>query len=342
MSGGVDSTATALLLREDYEIHGFFMQLAQPDLEQQKQRIEDIARRLEIPLTIIDLSRQFERYVLDYFSSTYHQGRTPNPCMVCNRTIKFGLFMDAILERGMEYMATGHYARIDHSGGTPRLLKGRDKRKDQSYFLARLSLKQLQRVLFPLGEMEKEATYRFVEEKGFDHFRGQESQDVCFLEESSVGSFLLEREGKKLISEGDIVSKDGTVLGRHRGLCHYTIGQRKGLGISDTSPWYVTDLDSETNRVIIGKPEDLEQDTLIIDNFHQLTEEKIAPDQDYFVKIRYRHQAQKARIVQLDKDIRQIKFAARQRAITPGQFAVIYDQDQVIASGEIIKKITKT
>ncbi len=170
MSGGVDSTACALLLRDQYQVEGFFMHLAQPNFAIQEERVQSIAARLGIPLQVIDLRRPFAEKVLDYFSDSYFGGLTPNPCVICNREIKFGLFMDAILSAGMTTMATGHYARIEKTGNTYRLFKGIDPKKDQSYFLSRLTQEQLAKIMFPLGDRTKESTYRFVEEHGFDRF----------------------------------------------------------------------------------------------------------------------------------------------------------------------------
>ncbi len=170
LSGGVDSTASALLLREHYQVKGFFMQLAQPNFAAQKAQVEKIARKLDIPLQIIDLQHQFDQKVLEYFTANYYRGLTPNPCVICNREIKFGLFMDAILGAGMDKMATGHYARIEKADNIYHLHCGEDPKKDQSYFLSRLNQHQLARVIFPLGHQAKEETYRFVEEYGFNNF----------------------------------------------------------------------------------------------------------------------------------------------------------------------------
>jgi tRNA-specific 2-thiouridylase len=332
MSGGVDSTACALLLLQHHDVHGFFMRLAGPDLDKQEQRARTVANQLGIDLQIIDLSREFSTTILHYFTTTYQQGLTPNPCMICNHTIKFGIFMDAILASGMDAMATGHYARIEKDGDTYQLYKGSDKTKDQSYFLARLDHCQLSRSLFPLGEHQKKEAYQLVEEHGFSDFRGQESQDICFLESTPVGQFLSERI-PQAEQTGRIVTREGQDLGVHQGLFHYTIGQRRGLGIADISPWYVTALEPETNTVIIGKEEDLYRDTLLIHQPHWLQ----APDEEqtYQIKIRYRHQGADARIKRIDDRHWEIHFKTPQRAITPGQFAVIYDNDRVLGCGEI-------
>ncbi len=334
MSGGVDSTACALLLREKYDVHAFFMKLSQPELDLQIKHIKKITDCCDIPLQIIDLQEDFERTVLHYFSTTYRNGRTPNPCMICNRAIKFGLFLDAILAKGMSRVATGHYAKIIDDKGCLLLQQGDDKRKDQSYFLARLSQKQLAQVEFPLGEMTKENVYDFVEEHGFTEFRGQESQDVCFLGTESIGHFLETRSSGPAQS-GEIVSTDGQVLGSHNGIYNYTIGQRRGLGIAAATPLYVIRIDAENNRIIAGKNEELFQDSIEIDDTLWNCDRYPSPDHTYRVRIRYGHQAQEARITPITDTRFHVIFKEKQRAVTPGQFAVIYDQELVIGSGEI-------
>lgn len=334
MSGGVDSTSCALMLKEHYSVTGFFMQLAQPDLPQQLQRVHEIAKRIGIPLKIIDLSEQFTIRVLNYFSSSYFSGLTPNPCMVCNNEIKFGLFLEAMLDAGMDKIATGHYARIKEENGAFHLLQGKDDKKDQSYFLARLDQNQLSRILFPLGEMEKTEVYRYIEKAGFTTFRGKESQDVCFLANEGVGEFLRTKfphKGKP----GVLKSNKGKILGSHQGLHHYTIGQRRGLGISDETPYYVIKLDSTDNSVIVGKNKDLMQDSITINNINWLLGSPPDMKNTYTVRIRYSHKGSPARLRKVDNSHCQLIFETQQRAITPGQFAVIYSNDEVLGSGEI-------
>jgi tRNA-uridine 2-sulfurtransferase len=337
MSGGVDSTACGLLLRQDYEVQGFFMRLAGPDLPiqtDQEQRARHIAGQLGIDLHVIDLSREFAATILHYFTTTYQQGRTPNPCMLCNHAIKFGLFLDAILAQGMEGMATGHYARIAQQGNIFQLYQGIDRAKDQSYFLARLNQQQLRHSLFPLGERNKEEVYQLVEEHGFTDFRGQESQDVCFLGDTPISEFLSTRI-PQAEQAGDIINSEGRVLGKHQGLFHYTIGQRRGLGLADPTPWYVTGLAPQSRSVIVGKEADLYRDTMVIRRPHWLTGQTPEAGQTYQVKIRYRHQGVDAKIRKRDEEYWEIEFVTPQRAITPGQFGVIYEDDRVIGCGEI-------
>lgn len=334
MSGGVDSTSCALILQKEYDVNGFFMELAQPDIDKQKRQVQDVADRIGIKLISIDLRQKFQNKVLDYFTDSYFAGRTPNPCMICNREIKFGLFMDAIIAAGMDLVATGHYARVKKQNGLFHLYKGVDPTKDQSYFLAKLSQSQLSRVLFPLGEQNKEETYQFIEKKGFPHFRGQESQDVCFYKNKT--SDFLETINTNKPGSGDIVTADGRVLGSHNGLFRYTIGQRRGLGISDATPWYVTRLDGETNQVIVGKNDDLLDDTIEIKKIDWISGSEPDFSREYQVKIRYSHSGSTATLTKIGDNRCKISFAKQQRAITPGQFAVIYLDDEVIGSGEII------
>lgn len=334
MSGGVDSTACAILLREHYQIEGFFMQLAQPNFQDQKERVTSIADKLGIPLQVIDLQQEFEKKVLDYFSGSYFQGRTPNPCVICNKEIKFGLFMDAILGAGMDEMATGHYARIEKKNTIYRLYSGDDPKKDQSYFLSRLSQKQLAKIIFPLGEQTKENTYRFVEQHGFDDFQGLESQDVCFLENREIGNYLDTRSTAKSVA-GPIVSTSGKILGTHNGLFRYTIGQRKGLGISSEAPLYVVGLNEKSNSVIVGSNEELFKNQIQLQNLHWLAGAPPDITKEYKVRIRYSHRGSLARLLLHDHDRGELTFLEPQRAVTPGQFAVVYNDTELLGSGVI-------
>ena len=335
MSGGVDSTCTAIMLKEKYNVTGFFMQLAQPDLPQQIEQVSRIAERLDIPLKIIDLNNYFDDEVLSYFCSTYFNGLTPNPCIICNQRIKFGLFLNRMLDAGMTKVATGHYARIEKDGNSYQLLKGIDMNKDQSYFLSRLDQSQLAKVLFPLGNLTKVEIYDFAQRHGFHGFKGKESQDVCFLADTSVADFL-KSNLPNAAQSGDIVDTEGRILGSHSGIFNYTIGQRRGLGIPDASPYYVIALDPQENRVIIGKEKDLFADKITIDHCHWISGNPPIPESEYQVKIRYTHRGDQARLKRISDTSYRIKFNRPQKAITPGQYSVIYDGDEVIGSGEIV------
>lgn len=334
MSGGVDSTSCALLLQQEYDVTGFFMELAQSDIDKQKIQVRKMADRLGINVNIIDLRYKFQEKVLNYFGTSYFSGRTPNPCMICNREIKFGLFMETIIGEGMDMMATGHYARVHEQNGLYHLRTGIDPTKDQSYFLSRLNQSQLSRILFPLGSQKKEDTYQYIEKEGFNNFRGKESQDVCFYKEK-VGDFLEKiNTGNPL--EGDIVTEDGKIVGTHDGLFRYTIGQRRGLGIPDETPWYVIHLDGQNNRVIIGKNEDLYHNLIKVKDLNWISGSEPDLLLEYQVRIRYSHKGSAATLEKIDNDHYHIHFKESQRAVTPGQFTVIYLGDEVIGSGEII------
>jgi tRNA-specific 2-thiouridylase len=334
MSGGVDSTACALLLKDQYHISGFLMDIGQPGFSEQSNRVVEISDALGIDLTIIDLKKEFDALVLDYFLTSYAAGKTPNPCIRCNQVIKLGLFMDRVLSRGFDFMATGHYARCESANGVMSLFKGIDPQKDQSYFLARLTQKQLSRVLFPLGNQVKEDTYQFVEEQGLTGFRGQESQDICFLKDTKVRSFLSSRL-KEAMQDGPIVSIDGTEIGTHKGLYNYTIGQRRGLGLPDHAPWYVCGLDPEHNRLIVGRDQDLFSNHLQAISANWLVHDLPVKNQRVLAKIRYTHKGSEALISSIDDESFELVFTEPQRAVTPGQFVVLYQDDKVIGSGEI-------
>ncbi len=336
MSGGVDSTVCALLLKGRYAIEGFFMHLAQPDFEFQRERVQRIADRIGIELHIVDMGRQFEEIILAYFSRSYSDGLTPNPCMLCNREIKFGLLMETMLGYGMDCIATGHYARVEERNGRRRLLKGRDTSKDQSYFLAGLTREQLARVVFPLGAMTKQEVYNFAEHRGFADFRGTESQDVCFLGPKELDRFL-DRQCVKAVVPGPIVTRDGREVGRHKGLSHYTVGQRRGLGIPDSTPWYVLEVATETNTIIVGKADELYRDRLTMQRVHWLGDGPSDDGTVYQVRIRSTHRGSGATLRPMDKERCLITFEEKQRAVTPGQFAVIYLEDEVVGSGEILR-----
>ena len=337
MSGGVDSSVTAQLLKnKGYQVQGFFMALAQPDLDQQVDRIKKVTDHLDIPLTIVDLSREFKETVLDYFTSSYFEGRTPNPCVFCNPRIKFGRLLEEILAAGCDHMATGHYARIvEGLDQTFRLLKGLDPKKDQSYFLHRLTQQQLSRILFPLGEQTKENVYKLAGELGISGIHGAESQDVCFLQDTDVSTFLAQsRTADK--PGGPIVTQDGTEIGRHDGIHCFTVGQRKGLGIPDATPYYVVSLDPVKNVVVVGKKEDLYQRELLVEEVNWIAGKEPDLRRDLFTKIRYRHKGAPAQVMPSEKGRYTVRFHEPQLAITPGQFAVFYQEDEVIGGGEIL------
>ncbi len=341
MSGGVDSSVTAALLKKKgFEVQGFFMALSQPDLDIQIDRVKKIAEFLKLPLNVVDLGREFSKEVLDYCTETYFSGRTPNPCMICNYTIKFGRLLDTVLAKGLDGQATGHYARIIHEPGVgARLLKGKDEKKDQSYFLSRLTQSQITRMCLPLGEYSKQQVYQVAADIGLAGKHGKESQDVCFLQDQDVGTFLANRQGNP-IRPGSVVTREGRQVGEHQGIHTFTIGQRRGLGIPDVTPYYVIALDVRENKVIVGKKSDLLSEKLTAEKINWLSGTAPLLPQKFEVKIRYRHQAAVA-VVDYDiksaKDRLIVRFDEPQMAVTPGQFVVFYQEDEVIGSGEICR-----
>lgn len=337
MSGGVDSSVVAALLqRQGALVQGVFMALAQPDLAEQVRRVRAVADFLQIPLTVVDLSEAFQREVVDYFCASYFAGKTPNPCVVCNRTIKCGRLLAEVRDAfGAELLATGHYARISGDETTGyRLLKGVDPKKDQSYFLGMLTQAQLAHLCFPLGCLRKEEVYGLAAELGLAFGQTPESQDICFLKDQPVGDFLAAHSPGRG-RPGPMLSLQGEELGRHAGIHQYTIGQRRGLGLPDATPWYVAGLDPERNAVVVGKDADLWQQEVRLPAVHWLSGQAPALPLVCQVKIRSRHPACEAEITGHDGGGVRLTFAQPQRAVTPGQFAVFYEGEAVLGCGEI-------
>ncbi len=338
MSGGVDSSVTAALLQEKGAlVHGYFMALAQPNLAEQINQARQVAKALNIPFTVLNLQDSFERLVLTYFQKSYEIGQTPNPCVICNRTVKFGLLLDEITKE-CRFMATGHYAKLQSEpDGRIRLLKGEDPSKDQSYFLFRLTQNQLKRLRFPLGGYTKKYTRQLAAQRGLDRVHGQESQDVCFLKDRSVQDFL---EGQLSHSRqtGPIITTTGDEIGSHNGIHRYTVGQRRGLGLPDATPWYVVGLDPEKNAVVVGKDKDLWQPTLTVGELSWTSGIPASLPKTFNVKIRSRHEPVPALVEKRPDNTCLISFDSPQRAITPGQFAVFYDDNEVIGGGEILAR----
>ena len=332
LSGGVDSAIAAhLLVRDGYRVTGFFMRLPVSEVDAQEQRARKVADSIGIPLEIVDLQHQFQQQVVQPFLQQYQQGRTPNPCVCCNRHIKFGLLARYMLDRGMDRVASGHYARVESKPQeTYTLRRGVDQGKDQSYFLCRLGQRQLASMLLPLGDFHKDEVKTLAASMGLTDKVGTESQDVCFLEDG-LTMFLVKHghEGRP----GEIHSIDGRVLGNHPGINRYTIGQRRGLGLPDATPWYVVRLDPHNNRVIVGKHDDLFTKSFYIDDLHWTGREKQLPWQGE-VQLRSRHRSAPATLTRAGERWL-VTCNESQRAVTPGQYAVFYDRDQVIASGII-------
>ena len=351
MSGGVDSSVAGYLLREQgYEVIGVTMKVWPQDCISRAedkccgpQAIADargVAHSLGIPHYVVDEADQFERLVIDYFSSEYQAGRTPNPCVMCNEKLKFGNLWSKAAVLGCDYIATGHYAVIEHHGDRAVLRKGIDLRKDQSYFLFSLRQPQLQRALTPLGTMRKPQIREIAHSLGLKVADKTDSQEICFVPGNDYKAFLRSHLGENEFHRGEIYDLNGNFVGEHDGLELFTIGQRKGLPGGSLLPRYVVDLDPETNRVIVGDADDLICDEFEID---RVTWHPVAAGTDRSrpfdatVKIRYNHPGALASVTPLEPNRACIRLQEPQRAVTPGQAAVFYDRDVVLGGGWICR-----
>lgn len=349
MSGGVDSSVAAYLLKkEGYDCTGVTMKLygLPPDADPGKRTCcslsdtEDarsVAARLEIPYYVWDMQEQFKREVIQKFVDTYLQGNTPNPCIDCNRYLKF----DALLKRarilGIDYLASGHYARIEQDSRTGRYLlkKGLDSSKDQSYVLYAMTQDQLAHTLLPLGHYTKKEIRALAKEQGFLNAAKPDSQDICFIPDGDYAAFI-KQYTDHTSQEGNFIHKDGTVLGCHKGLIHYTLGQRRGLGIPSAKRLYVCGKCPSDNTVILGKNADLFSKSCSISDINLISFDRLTAPVRCKVKIRYRQEEQWAVAEQTKEDRILITFDEPQRAITPGQAAVLYDGDIVLGGGTIL------
>lgn len=353
MSGGVDSSvAAALLKRQGYEVIGATMKLwsESPDAASsgsaEPERscctlsaVEDarrVAQMLDIPHYVFNFQAAFEHDVIDYFTAEYLAGRTPNPCIACNRRIKFGAFFQRARELGAEYIATGHYARIGYDLPTQRyrLLKGLDVRKDQSYVLYHLDQDLLAHFLLPLGGLTKAETRALAAELGFVVANKPESQEICFIPDNDYRRFLSARV-PGAIRPGDFVTADGRVLGTHKGFACYTVGQRKGLGIALGRPMFVSAVDPAANRVTLGPETEIFSDRLTAGDVNWIS--GLVPDAPFktAAKIRYSAAESAAEVFPLPDGRMKLRFDVPQRAITPGQSVVLYEGDCVLGGGVI-------
>ena len=346
MSGGVDSSVAALLVKEaGHDATGVTMRLYDNDTIGSDaktccslENINDaksVANSLGIPFEVCDFRPEFEENVISKFISAYEHGITPNPCVDCNRTLKFDELFRAGKELGQDYIATGHYVIVEHGeDGRYKLKKAVDLSKDQSYVLYSLSQVQLSHTMFPLGKLHKSETRTIAEAHGFISAKRKESQDICFIPDGDYASFIERYTGKKIAS-GNFVDIDGNVLGIHRGIIHYTVGQRKGLGLALKHPMYVQYIDVENNEVVLGSNEDLFKRDLTAHNFNWVS--IACPDAPFRAKarIRYKHKEAPATITPLSETEVKIVFDEPQRAITKGQSVVVYDGDYVIGGGII-------
>lgn len=339
MSGGVDSSvAAALLVQAGYEVIGVTMRLSEEvrggdRTAEDARRVADILR---IPHHVVDFRALFRRRVIDDFIASYAAGKTPNPCVSCNRYLKFSAMWEKARALDSDFLATGHYARVLwHSGlGRYQLLKGRDERKDQSYMLYTIEPALLPHLLLPLGGFTKLTIRDMAAEFDLPVAEKAESQEICFIPDDDYGRFLREHCADCL-KPGEIVDGVGRVLGRHSGVPLYTVGQRRGLGIAAPEPLYVTGLDMVKNQVIVGKAEEVFADTLIAQDVNWLTDEGGKEPRRITAKIRYGHSGAWATVAPLDAARVEVRFDTLQRAITPGQSVVFYDGDEVLGGGVI-------
>lgn len=330
MSGGVDSSVAAYLLQQNnYEVHGITMLLC-GDSSENVLLAASVASKLGIEHSVLDRRKEFREDIMEDFVKAYENGRTPNPCVRCNRTIKFNFLLP---EEG--YLATGHYARIEQTeSGRYILKKANNLAKDQSYFLYGLSQDMLSRTLFPLADYSKEDIREIADKIGLPNAQKKDSQDVCFIPDGDYASFIEEYRGHRY-PEGNFVDMDGNVLGTHKGIIHYTVGQRKGLGLALKKPMYVYRIDSERNEVILGCNDDLMSDRLIAEQLNWIAFEQAPEVFRASARIRYRHKEAPCTVKTLGADRIEIVFDEPQRAITAGQSVVIYDDDMVIGGGII-------
>ncbi len=347
MSGGVDSSATAaLLVEQGHEVIGVTLKLWPQDCSARAedkccgpQAVMDarsVCARLGIPFYLVDEAEEFRSRVIGYFAEEYRAGRTPNPCVMCNQHLKFGSLLRRADQLGAEYIATGHFARLERGeGGEVRLLRGRDPRKDQSYFLFSLGQGQLRRALFPLGEKSKADTRDVARGHGLRTADKEESMEICFVPDNDYGRFL---EGSGLASrhEGEIVDRAGRVLGRHHGVEFFTVGQRRGLGIAAGRPLYVVALDASRNRVVVGEEPELYRAGWRVSSVHWVAGE--APGEEFgcTAQVRHGHEGVPALVRTLPGGVAEVTAREPVRAVTPGQACVFYDGDRVLGGGWIL------
>lgn len=344
MSGGVDSSVAAWLTQQaGFDCLGATMQLfpKAADAPDEAAEARAVAERLGLPHLVFDLAAEFRRQVMDKFAAAYEQGQTPNPCISCNRCLKFGRLLAEAQKLGCTHIATGHYARIEYDEGRNRWLlkKALDAGKDQSYVLFGLSQQQLARTLLPLGGLSKAQVRQIAEQQGFANAHKRESQDICFVPDGDYAAFIQQHTGRAY-PPGDFVDKQGRVLGRHRGLIHYTMGQRHGMGLALGRPAYVCSLCPQQNTVQVGFSEDLYISGLRLRESNLIAVPELAEPQYFAVKMGYRRREQPALVQQTGPEELLIRFVRPQRTTGLGQAAVVYAGDVVIGGGLIAQTLT--
>ncbi len=348
MSGGVDSSVAALLLKEaGYEVVGVTFKLWDDIAAGEESKccsasdVNDarlVCDKLSIPHYVFNYKELFGKTVMDYFVESYKKGHTPNPCIACNKYIKFESFLDKALNLGFDFISTGHYALSvkNEESGRYNLLKGEHDNKDQSYALYNMTQKQLAHTLFPLGKLSKAEVRKIAEENELVVANKPDSQDICFIPSGDYTAFLEKYTGEKA-PIGDFVDTRGNVLGKHKGLWHYTIGQRKGLGISFGKPMFVADIDAEECKVVLSEEDGIFSDTLTADDLNLIEVEALTQPVKAEVKIRYAHKKAPATLHPEEGGRIRVQFLTPQRAITKGQAVVFYNGDSVFGGGVIVK-----
>ncbi len=350
MSGGVDSSVAAWLLKEQgYEVIGVTMQIWQDEEEEVLEEnggccglsaVEDARRTaqlLEIPHYVMNFKADFKRFVIDYFVSEYLEGRTPNPCIACNRYVKWEALLNRSLEIGADYIATGHYARIRQlENGRFCLTRSVTAAKDQTYALYNLTQDQLSHTLMPVGSYSKEEIRRMADQIGLSVADKPDSQEICFVPDQDYAGFI-ERTTGAPSQTGNFVQADGTILGQHKGIIHYTIGQRRGLGLPMGRRVVVTEIRPETNEVVIGEQEDVWTDHLLADRLNWMSVPALTEERSASAKIRYNHTGTPCTLQKTASDQIRVQFHEPVRAVTPGQAVVFYDGDCVLGGGTILK-----
>ena len=350
MSGGVDSSVAAMLLKEQgYDVIGVTMQIWQDEEEAAKEAnggccglsaVDDarrVAERLEIPYYVMNFKKEFKCHVMDYFVDEYLRGHTPNPCIACNRYVKWESLLQRSLEIGADYIATGHYARIDRlPNGRFAIRNSVTAAKDQTYALYNLTQDQLARTLMPVGSFEKEEIRRMAREAGIPVAEKPDSQEICFIPDNDYAGFIDRECGDQVPPPGNFVLTDGTVVGKHKGITHYTIGQRKGLGIAFGHPVFVTEIRPETNEVVLGENRDVFTYELDADHINFMSIPDIKDEMLLKAKIRYSHSGSMCKVTRTGEDTIHCEFLEPVRAVTPGQAVVLYDGEYVAGGGTIL------
>lgn len=349
MSGGVDSSVAAYLLKEQgYDVIGVTMQIWQEEDQAAQEEnggccglsaVDDarrVANDLGIPYYVMNFKQEFKSSVIDYFLEEYLHGRTPNPCIACNRYVKWESLLKRSLDIGADYIATGHYARIEQlPNGRYTLKRSATLAKDQTYALYNLTQEQLKHTLMPVGGYTKDEIRAIADQINLQVAHKPDSQDICFVPDGDYASFI-EKTSEAKIDEGNFVDKDGKVLGRHRGIVHYTVGQRKGLGLSLGHPAFVLEIRPETNEVVIGSNEDSMTHFVRANRLNFMSIANLEGEMRVFAKIRYNHKGAWCTIQKTKEDELLCTFGEKQRAVTPGQAVVFYDGDYVVGGGTII------